>query len=42
MIRDLIEAKVQKRKEEDLKKTSREIKGVGVFKQMYDISDIYI
>ncbi|CAK72425.1 unnamed protein product (macronuclear) [Paramecium tetraurelia] len=42
MIRDLIEEKIEKREKEDLVKRSRELKNVGMIKQMYDISDQYI
>ncbi|CAD8143865.1 unnamed protein product [Paramecium pentaurelia] len=42
MIRDLIEEKIEMREKEDLVKRSRELKNVGMIKQMYDISDQYI
>ncbi|CAD8137142.1 unnamed protein product [Paramecium pentaurelia] len=42
MIRNIIVEKIEKREEEDLVKRSRELKNVGMIKQMYDISDIYI
>lgn len=42
MIRNVIVEKIEKREEEDLAKRSRELKNIGMIKQMYDISDTYI
>ncbi|CAK55592.1 unnamed protein product (macronuclear) [Paramecium tetraurelia] len=42
MIRNVIVEKIEKREEEDLVKRSRDLKNVGMIKQMYDISDTYI
>ncbi|CAD8146188.1 unnamed protein product [Paramecium pentaurelia] len=42
VLRNLIEHKIKLKEEEDIIKRSRELKNVGVIKQMYDISDEYI
>ncbi|CAK60516.1 unnamed protein product (macronuclear) [Paramecium tetraurelia] len=42
VLRNLIEHKIKMKEEEDIIKRSRELKNVGVIKQMYDISDEYI
>ncbi|CAD8051688.1 unnamed protein product [Paramecium sonneborni] len=42
MIKNVIIEKIEKREEEDLVKRSRELKNIGMIKQMYDISDTYI
>ncbi|CAK78776.1 unnamed protein product (macronuclear) [Paramecium tetraurelia] len=42
VLRNLIEHKIKLKEEEEIIKRSRELKNVGVIKQMYDISDEYI